>query len=123
MGVFFYERIESWSFLRYSLHEVPLKRAVTGDNSMLEMIVVIILIIGIPALISYAIRILTGDNIASYLGTIAIVAFGYIVVRTMFGYIINGDFLTVGLILAVPSMLGAVIAQTVYYLRLPTRKF
>lgn len=90
---------------------------------MLEMIAVIILIIGVPALFSYAIRILTGDNIASYLGTIVIVALGYIVARTMFGVIINGDPLTVGLILAVPSMLGAVIAQTVYYLRLPKRKY
>ncbi len=89
---------------------------------MIEIIAVLILAIGIPALISYTIRVVTGDNIASYLGTFVIVAIGYIIARVGFGFIINGDVFSVGLILAVPSMLGAILAQTVYLIRLPKRK-
>lgn len=80
------------------------------------------LIIGIPGVLSYGIRVLTRDNIASYFGTFIIVAISYTLARTMFGFIIEGSMLTVGLILLVPSMLGAILAQTVYYIRLPKPK-
>ncbi len=93
-----------------------------GDVTILGMLAFITLAIGVPAAISYVIRMLTKDNLASYVGTFVIVAIGYAIARTMFGFIIDGGIITVGLILAVPSMLGAVVAQTVYYLRLPTRK-
>lgn len=93
-----------------------------GEVTFVGMITFLVLSIGIPALISYAIRVMTRDNIASYLGTFVIVGIAYIVARTMFGFVIDGGTLTVGLILLVPTMLGSVVAQTVYYIRLPRRK-
>ncbi len=90
-----------------------------GDVTIIGMLAFIILAIGVPAVISFAIRMLTRDNLASYLGTFVIITIGYAIARAMFGFVIDGSVITVGLILAVPSMLGAIVAQTVYYMRLP----
>lgn len=93
-----------------------------GEVSIIGLLMFFVFAIGIPAIISYTIRILTRDNIASYLGTYIIIAIGYTLARNMTDFVIDGNMMTVALILLVPTMLGAVLAQTVYYVKLPTKK-
>lgn len=90
-----------------------------GEASVLSVIMLVLISISVPMVISFIIRKFTGSTLASYFGTYLMVIIAYGAISMVMDVNMAGSITTVGLLLLVPSMIGALLGQTVYYLRLP----
>ncbi|MFK5948578.1 MAG: hypothetical protein QM500_07395 [Methylococcales bacterium] len=92
-------------------------------SDFLDIGLLFVVVIGIPGVVSYAIRSHFKDNLKSYVGTYIFVVFCYIMARLTLNEIPGGDDNMVVIYLVLPSMIGSMIAQTVYMLKLPKTKY
>ena len=92
-------------------------------SDLLDIGLLFVVVIGIPGVVSYAIRSYFKDNLKSYAGTYIFVLFCYIMARLTLNEIPGGDDNMVAIYLILPSMIGSMIAQTVYMLMLPKVKY
>lgn len=79
----------------------------------------LILIIGIPTLFSYGLRLYFQNNLLAYAGTYVFILMCYVLSNAFIEDMPAGDPLMIGLALLIPSMIGSVGGQTIYLLRIP----
>ena len=94
----------------------------TGGASFLGFGLLILIGIGIPTVVSLGLRYLLRSNLKTYVATYVFVVGCYVLATTLFEGTPSGSLAMTALILLVLAMLGSLLAQTIYLLRLPKRK-
>ena len=93
-----------------------------GGINFIGFGLLVIIAIGFPAIVSFGIRLYSKNNLMAYFGTYCIILAAYFSANAIVDDMPEGDIFTIGLMLLLVSMLGSLVAQTVYWLRLPKNK-
>ena len=94
----------------------------SGEASFLGFGLLILIGIGIPAAASLGFRYLLKSNLKAYVATYVFVVACYVFATMTIEGTPSGSLAMTALILLVLAMLGSLLAQTIYFLRLPKKK-
>ena len=94
----------------------------SGEANFLGFGLLILIGIGIPAAASLGFRYLLKSNLKAYVATYVFVVACYVFATMTIEGTPSGSLAMTALILLVLAMLGSLLAQTIYFLRLPKKK-
>lgn len=97
--------------------EAPEKNTQLPD--WIAISIFLFLLLSIPTLVSYGVRFYFQNTFTAYAGTYVFILMCYFLANALIEDMPAGDPIMVGLLLLVPSMIGSVIGQTLYFIRLP----
>lgn len=93
-----------------------------GEASFLGFGLLILIGIGVPTVVSLGLRYLLKSNLKAYVATYVFVVACYMFANMTIEGTPSGSLAMTALVLLMPAMLGSLLAQTIYLLRLPKRK-
>jgi hypothetical protein len=94
----------------------------TVAASFLGFGLLILIGIGVPTAVSFGFRHLLKSNLKTYAATYVFVVLCYVLANVTIEGTPSGSIPMTGLMLLIPAMLGSLLAQTMYLLRLPKKK-
>ena len=93
----------------------------SGLELLFGFLALILLSVGIPTLISLAIRFVTGSIIKTYIGAYVVILGSYLIAHQTIEGLPGGTTGMIALNLLPLSMFGSFLSQWIYYLRLPKK--